>query len=128
MKRVQEMLAEAARVYEERNAMYGNNYITFGGNMYSLLGMQPIELKSDLDHSRFAILVQIVSKLTRYVSRFEAGGHPDSLLDLAVYSQMLRELDEIEGAQAFERSTKEPELPFDSGWQRDSNEAPFNRL
>lgn len=114
MKRVQEMLAEAAQIYEDRNAMYGNNYITFGGSMYCLLGMSPIELQSDFDHSRFAILVQIVSKLTRYISMFNVGGHSDSLLDLAVYSQMLRELDEIEGAQAFERSEKETELPFDS--------------
>lgn len=104
MNRVQDMLAEASKVYGERNVMYGNNYITFGGNMYSLLGMRPIELSSGIDHSRFAILVQVVSKLTRYISMFESGGHPDSLLDMAVYSQMLRELDEIKLAQEEEQS------------------------
>lgn len=91
--RVPEMLREAATTYEERNKLYGDNYKDFGIIMSSLFPTG-ICLGSVDDFNRFGVLVQIVSKLTRYTHNFGSGGHDDSLLDLAVYSQMLRELDD----------------------------------
>lgn len=98
MKTVPEMLREAAATYEERNKLYGDNYKSFGIVMASLFPLG-IRLLSVDDFNRFGVLVQVVSKLTRYAENFGRGGHDDSLLDLAVYSQMLRELDEEARAQ-----------------------------
>lgn len=91
--RVPEMLREGAETYEERNALYGDNYKSFGLVMCSLFP-HGVSCKDVDDFNRLGVLVQIVGKLGRYCEQFEAGGHDDSLLDLAVYSQMLRELDE----------------------------------
>lgn len=93
MKAVPEMLREAAATYEERNKLYGDNYKTFGVVMASMFPLG-VSLGSVDEFNRFGLLVQVVAKLTRYAHNFERGGHDDSLLDLAVYSQMLRELDE----------------------------------
>lgn len=102
--RVPEMLREGADTYEERNALYGDNYKTFGILMCSIFPYG-LSCRSADDFNRLGVLVQIVGKLGRYCEQFEAGGHDDSLLDLAVYSQMLRELDE-------EIRKKPPEWPF----------------
>lgn len=101
--RVPEMLREGADTYEERNALYGDNYKTFGTLMCSLFPLG-VSCRSVDDFNRLGVLVQIAGKLGRYCEQFEAGGHDDSLLDLAVYSQMLRELDE--------EIRNRPELPF----------------
>jgi len=101
---VPDMLEEAAETYRERNKIYGDNYKNFGSVMQSLFP-GGIECRSVKDFNRLGVLVQVVSKLGRYCEQFEAGGHGDSLLDLAVYSQMLRELDE-------ESSNLGQELPF----------------
>ena len=92
VKTVPEMLRECAAVYEERNKLYGDNYKRFGEIMH-LLFPQGIGLMGKDDHNRFGILVQVVAKLTRYCEQFEKGGHDDSLLDMANYATMLRELD-----------------------------------
>jgi hypothetical protein len=93
VKTVPEMLREAAATYEERNKLYGDNYKTFG---QSMKGMFPdgLTLRTIDDWNRLGIFVQVVSKATRYANLFEQGGHDDSLLDLSVYANMLRELDE----------------------------------
>ena len=89
---VPDMLRQAAQTYEERNKIYGDNYKRFGPIM-ALLFPKGIELITEDDHNRFGVFVQCVSKLTRYAEQFEVGGHDDSLLDLSVYANMLRELD-----------------------------------
>ena len=89
-----EMLEEAAEVFRQRNALYGDNYKKFGEVMKALLPGQHLALRTPDDYNRMGLLVQIVSKLGRYCENFEGGGHDDSLLDLAVYSQMLREIDQ----------------------------------
>lgn len=93
-KSVPEMLQAAATLYEDRNALYGNNYKTFGKAMTALFpnGLKYSLLK-EADWNRLGVLVQIVGKLTRYCANFNSGGHEDSLEDLAVYAMMLRELD-----------------------------------
>lgn len=91
-KTVPEMLRESAETYEQRNKIYGDNYKRFGPIM-ALLFPEGLDLRSGADFNRFGVFVQCVSKLTRYAEQFDAGGHDDSLLDLAVYANMLRELD-----------------------------------
>lgn len=92
MATVPEMLRNAAKIYEERNKLYGDNYKRFGWIMNTLFP-DGINLSHPEDFNRFGIFVQMVSKLTRYAQNFEKGGHSDSLDDLAVYAMMLRELD-----------------------------------
>lgn len=100
---VPQMLCSAADIYEQRNKIYGNNYFRFGTVAREILGN--IELKSAEDFNRFGILVQILSKITRYGENFKRGGHDDSLDDLAVYAMMLKELDiaarEVDGNYPF---------------------------
>lgn len=88
---VPEMLRECAATYEERNKLYGDNYKYFGHVAAPLLSNMHVETPHDFN--RLGILIQIISKLTRYCEQLNAGGHDDSLLDLAVYVTMLRELD-----------------------------------
>lgn len=89
-----EALRQSAETYEERNALYGDNYHRHGEVMKALFPNGVI-LHSVSDHNRFGILTQKVSKLTRYCHNFETGGHDDSLLDDVTYTAMLRELDSI---------------------------------
>ena len=91
-KYVPEQLRAAAKIYEERNKIYGDNYKRFGPIM-ALLFPNGLDLKADEDFNRFGIFVQIVAKVTRYAENFKKGGHEDSLDDAAVYSMMLKELD-----------------------------------
>jgi len=102
--KVPELLYNAARIYEERNKMYGDNYKRFG---YILQQMFPkgLRLNSAEEFNRFGVFVQIMAKCTRYAENFVNGGHPDSLDDTAVYAMMLQELDALSLA---------PELPFDA--------------
>jgi len=89
---VPEMLRNAAKIYEERNKLYGDNYKRFGEIMHSLFP-NGLTLHNVDDFNRFGVFVQVVSKITRYAENFTRGGHPDSLDDNAVYSMMLQELD-----------------------------------
>jgi hypothetical protein len=89
-------LREAAEIYEERNALYGDNYKNFGKVWIALFpgGVHTTEIDQEGSTcSRLGVLIQIVSKLTRYCAQFDKGGHADSLTDLAVYAIMLQELD-----------------------------------
>jgi len=98
LRTVPEMLIQAAELYTERNKLYGDNYKCFGSIMMALQQGMPNTIKSPEDWNRIGILVQMVAKLSRYVENFHRGGHADSLNDLAVYSMMLQELDNLEYA------------------------------
>ena len=91
---VAEMLLESARLYNERNKEYGDNYKEHGDVMLGLFGDGVVLTNVDA-FNRFAILVHIVTKLSRYTENFTNGGHNDSLKDSAVYATMRRELDAI---------------------------------
>lgn len=91
---VPDMLRDAASTYEYRNTLYGDNYKHYGAVMHAIFQGKPVVLNSVDDHNRFGVFCQIVSKITRYAAQFNTGGHDDSLLDEAVYSMMLRELDQ----------------------------------
>lgn len=94
MKKVPDMLRDAAAIYEERNKLYGDNYKRFG-HMVKELFPKGLNLAGADDFNRFGILVQVISKLTRYAENFTRGGHADSLDDMAVYAMMLQELDNL---------------------------------
>ena len=91
MTTVPDMLRNAAKIYDERNKMYGDNYKRFGPALNGL--MNGAVLKTPDDFNRFGLLVQIFSKVSRYCNMFDKGGHDDSLDDIAVYVMMLKEID-----------------------------------
>lgn len=103
VKSVPEMLRECAGVFEERAAVYGDNYKHFGKVM---MGLFPdgLALHTEDDFSRFGVLVQAMSKATRYAQNFYRGGHDDSCIDISVYMTMLRELDK----EVAERQPRHP--------------------
>lgn len=89
---VPDELVAAADLFRQRQHVYGKNYKDFGPVAQAMLAN--IKLESAEDFARLGVLVQIISKLTRYCVNFNKGGHDDSLMDLSVYAQMLRELDQ----------------------------------
>jgi hypothetical protein len=87
------ILAEAAKTYNERNAVYGDNFKRVGGVMQALFP-NGVKLDSDEAFQRWHILELAVVKLTRWAVSVERGeSHQDSLRDLAVYSAILEEID-----------------------------------
>jgi hypothetical protein len=87
-------LKRLGNLFKERNALYGDNYLSHGKVMMALFsGKIPKQITVE-DANRFGIFTQMVSKMTRYANRWDEG-HQDSLDDLSVYSQMLSELDKI---------------------------------
>lgn len=91
-KTVPEMLEASATTYRERNKFYGNNYKNFG-EWVSRLFPEGVTVKTPEEWNRMGVLIQKLSKLSRYAEQYEKGGHDDSLLDDVVYTTMLRELD-----------------------------------
>jgi hypothetical protein len=98
--RVVEFLEEAIQTRIERNAeysdgYYGGAYIQHGHVVKALFphgtpaGIHPMDI------NRMMNLNIIIGKLVRYCANFEDGGHDDSMKDIAVYSQIQRELDEL---------------------------------
>lgn len=91
MKTVSERLTKLGNLYKERNKLYKDNYKRFGD---VLIAMFPdgIHLTTAEEMNRFALFLQLVHKLTRYARSIKP--HADSLDDLTVYAQMLREYDD----------------------------------
>lgn len=87
------MLQQSAETFKQRSEVYGDNYKRFGKVMEALFDDKQINILMPEEWNRFGILVQIVSKLTRYCENFTKGGHDDSLNDISVYAAMLRSLD-----------------------------------
>lgn len=87
-----ETLREGAALYEERNKTYGDNYKKFGP--WASLLLEGVSPKTAEDWNRMGVLLQIMSKLSRYVENFHKGGHEDSIEDMMVYAAMLNELDQ----------------------------------
>ena len=92
-RKANEILHESAATYEERNKVYGDNYLKVG-NVMAALFPDGITLKTPDDHNRFHIFMLGIVKQTRYVTSFTNGGHRDSVHDNTVYSAMLEEIDE----------------------------------
>lgn len=89
---VPQALAALGELYRERNALYKDNYKNFGK---TLVGLFPrgLTLNTVEEFNRFAIFLQLMHKMSRYANATQSGGHDDSLDDISVYAQMLREYD-----------------------------------
>jgi hypothetical protein len=90
---VPQRLRDAAELFEERNAQYGNNYMTMGEVMNA---MYPDGLVIQGAEAWLRLMLQVhrVTKETRYACNFARGGHQDSLEDISVYAQMASETDD----------------------------------
>lgn len=84
-------MERALKTYRDRNRVYGNNYKRFGAIMEALYP-SGVFIKTAHEWNRFGIILQKLSKLSRYVTD-PHNGHIDSIHDDAVYSFMLEELD-----------------------------------
>jgi hypothetical protein len=87
-----QILAEAAKTFEERHKVYGNNYELVGKAMKAFFP-DGVTLKTPEDHERFHIFMLMIVKLTRYVISWDKGGHQDSIHDCTVYGAMLEMID-----------------------------------
>lgn len=92
-RRADDILNDCADIYEQRRAVYGENFRRVGEVMQSLFP-EGVKLQTVEDHNRFHILMLTVVKLTRYVQNWDKGGHQDSAEDAAVYWAMLAQIDE----------------------------------
>ena len=96
-----------AELYRQRNALYGDTY-KLQGEVMAVLFKKDQRLRTVSDHNRFAIFQTMISKVCRYASNFDDGGHEDSLDDISVYSMMLKELD-VEKAESINQYKSKPE-------------------
>ena len=64
-----------------------------------------ITLQTPRDYIRMGLLVQKFSKLSRYSIQWDKG-HPDSLDDQSVYSQLLAEVDAMSEEEMAKHITK----------------------
>lgn len=87
---VPSILRDAAETFAERNKTYGDNYLHFGTVMSGLFPRGLPSPRTAEDWNRLGLLVQCVTKITRYAQSLERGGHTDSAHDLSVYAAMLQ--------------------------------------
>ena len=88
---VPEILRDAAKTYEERNKMYGDNYKQIGAGLAALFP-NGIPAMSPDEWNQFGVWFMIYCKSIRYAMNIGKGGHLDSAHDSIVYSAMLEEL------------------------------------
>jgi hypothetical protein len=86
-----ECIQDATETFRERAAVYGDNYLRFGHVMQALFP-DGVTINNADDWNRFGIIIQKVSKLSRYATNPYCG-HIDSTHDDGVYSFMLESLD-----------------------------------
>lgn len=87
------ILAEAAKTFAERHAVYGDNYLNVGGALAALFPEGVVAKTAD-DWNRLHIFMLVLVKLSRYANNWNKGGHQDSIRDGAVYAAMLESIDE----------------------------------
>jgi hypothetical protein len=93
IKKPDQSLGELADLYRQRNAIYKDTYKRHGHVMDALFP-DGLDIEGVKDFNRLALLDMMIGKLTRYTNNFDKGGHEDSLDDLSVYTQMLKEIDQ----------------------------------
>jgi hypothetical protein len=91
--RAPDLLAEGAKTFRQRNAIYGDTYLDFG-QMCATLFPKGLHVEAgDVDgFNRLGVFVQCLSKVARYSANINTGGHQDSAHDLMVYAAMLQEV------------------------------------
>lgn len=92
-KRAPDFLEAGAATFRERNAIYGDNYLSAGEYMAGLFP-DGLALKTPDEWRRFCLFFHCAAKLQRYAQNLAKGGHADSAHDLMVYAAMLEEVTE----------------------------------
>ena len=93
MKNAADVLQDGAKTFEERNAIYGDNFRVVPAVMQSLFP-SGLTLVTYEDWMRLQFLMMDIGKTTRYTAQFYQGGHADSIHDKMVYAAMLGAVDE----------------------------------
>lgn len=91
---VLKLLRGSADTYQERSAVYKDNFRSVGRVMEALFPDGAPKLGPAVDYDRWHIFELIIVKLTRYANNYEDGGHEDSVVDMVAYLGILHALDE----------------------------------
>ena len=93
---VVERLHAVAELYADRNTIYQNTHVRFGRIMEAMMP-EGLKIADADDWSRVFLLVMRVAKEDRHCRVLAMGGgaHTDSMNDLAAYSQMTNELEDL---------------------------------
>jgi hypothetical protein len=94
---IEQTLFEGIELLQNRRIKHGDKYAnvykSFGN---SLMGLFPNGIHIEADDfdsaTKLGVIVQIITKLSRYCASLGDGGHEDSALDLTNYSAMLKSL------------------------------------
>lgn len=116
MKTAAEFLREGAKTFEDRNAVYGNNYLNVG-KAFEGFFPEGVTIKTADDWNRMHILMLQIVKLSRYCNNFEKGGHADSIHDATVYSAMLESIDAEIASREIEFSEGETVITHNNNGQ-----------
>lgn len=92
-KRATSLLREAADVYQQRNAVYKDNFRVVGRVMEALFPNGAPRLHDAEDFNRWHIFELLIVKLTRYVANWDEPDE-DSLVDMIPYLAILGVQDE----------------------------------
>lgn len=103
-----EILEEALEVMSQRESQYSSNYLN-AGVIRKAFFPDGVELKTEEDFLRFAMISHVIGKISRYCINFNNGGHGDSLVDGINYSAMLKSIDDMieEGEDVITKRIKE---------------------
>lgn len=92
---VSEQLRKNADLFEQRNVVYGSNYLSFG---HVMMALHPDGLVLDTEDkmNQAGVWFHLVDKMSRYANHINRGmpGHSDSMNDISVYATIMREVDE----------------------------------
>lgn len=88
-----ENLRRGAKLFDERNSVYGDNWRNVGPTMAALFP-NGVMLRTAHDWNRMHIFLLAIVKKTRYATNWENGGHKDSIQDETVYNAMLEAIDD----------------------------------
>jgi hypothetical protein len=116
VKSVPQAIRDLARIHDDRRSLYGDDYLHIGE---VLAGIFPrgLVLRTSVDFNRFALVTDLVTKVSRYGRCMAKGqGHPDSLDDLSVYAQLLQHYDAMvsEVSELAVQKPSDQEIPRES--------------
>ena len=92
-KSVPDRLARLGEIYRERGKVYGDDYKQAGA-MYAAMFPRGLTLKTAAEFNRMSLFIHLAAKVARYAQGGMQRGHEDSLNDIAVYAQMMQEIDD----------------------------------
>lgn len=99
-------LRKQADLFQERNAVYKDNFKMVGQLMKVMFPDAPPALETADDYNRWHLFELAIVKLSRYAIHYNNGGHPDSIDDMIVYLAMVAELDAMARSKATESGPK----------------------